>query len=108
MEDKLKDKIFEGFLIVFIVVFALCGVIYTIHTYIGPTEERSIAVVNKTIEIVSHDSSPSTEYLILGDDGIVYHARNWKMYYDMKIGERYNVTVKNCDSFWRIEEIKEM
>ncbi len=100
--------------LVLIIIFAICSGLYVLDIYGNPTEERSIVVINKTTEIVSCGFGASTEYLILADDGTVYHARNWKMYYDMKIGERYNVTVKNIygcrydSNFWRIEEINEV
>ena len=100
--------------ILLIIIFAICSGLYVLDTYGNPTQERSIVVVNKTTEIVSYGFGSSTEYLILADDGVVYHARNWKMYYDMKIGGRYNVTVKNIydcrhsSNFWRIEKINEV
>ena len=36
MKDELKDKLLEGSLAVFIIVFALCGIVYTVHIYIIP------------------------------------------------------------------------
>ena len=78
------------------------------------TEERNITVINKTTEIVPHGFSSATEYLILGDDGNVYHAKEWKIYHDMRVGKRYNIKTKNLcgwgypSDYWIIEEVKEV
>ena len=100
----------DNLLIAFIIVYALCCGAYTIHIYSNITEERSIVVINKSSEIVSLVFSSATEYLILGDDGVVYRTRDWKIYHDMEIGKRYNISVKQIHDFnsdyWFIDEVK--
>ena len=77
-------------------------------------EERNIIVINKTTKLVPHGFSSATEYLILGDDGNVYHTKDWKIYYSMKIGKRYNVKAINLygwgypSNYWIIEEVEEI
>jgi len=60
----------NGFiLLVLIISLGVVGLIY-IDTHVMTPEERSIAVINKTREITPY----GTEYLILADDGVVYHT----------------------------------
>ena len=97
-------------LLFLIIVLVFSGGLCAMHTYTIPQEERSIVVINKSLEIVSHGLSSATEYLILGDDGVVYRTRDWKIYHDMEIGKRYNITVKQIHDFnsdyWFIDEVK--
>jgi len=71
----------NGFiLLVLIISLEVVGLIY-IDAHVMTPEERSIAVINKTTEITPY----GTEYLILADDGVVYHTDDWKVYHSMKM-----------------------
>ena len=76
--------------------------------------EKSIIVINKTTEIDPCGLFGSaTDYLILGDDGNVYHTKDWKIYYNMKIGKRYKIktiglrNILDFSDYWTIEEVEE-
>jgi len=75
--------------------------------------EKSIIVINKTTEIDPCGLFGSaTDYLILGDDGNVYYTKDWKIYYNMKIGKKYKIKTRNLHGFgylsdyWTIEEVE--
>ena len=99
-----------------ILILSFTGVVFFgLYRVINPTvKEKSIVVVNKTTEIVSHGFSSATAYLILADDDIVYRTRDWKIYNDMKVNKRYNVKAKLVhkmrypSNFWTIEEVEEV
>ena len=88
----MEDWLMGWLILVVIVSFGVVGLFY-IDTYVMAPEERSIVVINKTTEIVSYGSSSGTEYLIFGDDGIVYRTDDWGVYQSMRIGRRYNISV---------------
>ncbi len=89
-----------------------CVVHYVRMKYEASTEERSIIVINKTTEIVPSAWGSITEYLILGNDGIVYRTRDWGLYYNVKIGKEYSIKTRNlrgwgyASDHWIIEEVK--
>jgi len=104
----MEDWLMGWLILVVIVSFGVVGLFY-IDTCIIAPEERSIVVINKTTEIVSYGSSSGTEYLIFGDDGIVYRTDDWGVYQSMKIGKRYNISVVSGlshEKHW-IEEVIE-
>jgi len=74
-----------------------------------PTIEKDITVINKTIETVGL----ATDYLILANDGNVYRTRDWKIFYNIKVGKRYNIKTKHVhrleypSDYWTIEDIEE-
>lgn len=88
----MEDWLMGWLILVVIVSFGVVGLFY-VDTYVMAPEERSIVVINKTTEIVSYGSSSGTEYLIFGDDGIVYRTDDWGVYQSMRIGRRYNISV---------------
>ena len=90
-----------------------CVIFYGMMKYRANVEERSIIVVNKTTEIVPSGWGSITEYLILGNDGTVYRTRDWGLYYNVKIGEKYSIKTRNLRGWgytsghWIIEEVGE-
>jgi len=101
----------------FTLLLIVCGGImvlehYTYDSNISDTgEERSIVVVNKTRETAPCGFGSATQYLILGDDGNVYHTGKWKIYHNMKIGKRYKIKtmryIWDFSDYW-IVEVEEM
>ena len=95
----------EFILLVVVVSFGVLGLFY-IDTHVMAPEKRSIVVINKTTEITPY----GTEYLILGDDGIVYRTRDWKIYHSMEIDKKYIISVQpslSHEKYW-IEEVNEV
>ena len=97
------------------VISITCSIFAIVEYYFNAlAEEKSITVISKTTEVVSHGFTSATEYLILGDDGNVYHTKDWKIYYNMKIGKKYKIKTKNLrgwgypSDYWTIEEMKEV
>ncbi|RLG24052.1 hypothetical protein DRN76_04525 [Methanosarcinales archaeon] len=115
MRCKMKDEelcklviIAFGIAIVALAIcmFCLLGALVCIVSL--PAEEKSIIVVNKTTDLFFWDR----DYIILGDDGNVYHTANIEIYNDMKIGRKYDIKTKNLHKCgypsdrWTIEEVK--
>ena len=114
MKTSTKNTIGTVVFILFIISIT-CSSFAIVEYYFNTlTEEKSITVVNKTTEIVPHGFTSATEYLILGDDGNVYYTKDWKIYYNMKIGKKYKIKTRNLHGFgylsdyWTIEEMKEV
>ena len=88
----MEDWLMGWLILVVIVSFGVVGLFY-VDIYVMAPEERSIVVINKTTEIVGYGFYTGTEYLIFGDDGIVYRTDDWGVYQSMKIGRKYNTSV---------------
>ena len=90
--------------LVFVVMVVYCGAfIYDIY-HKPNIEERSIIVVDKTIEFVPI----LPDYHIIGDDGVTYHTEA-KIFNYMKVGKKYNIVVIKIHScygeYWKIEKV---
>ena len=98
--------IFAIFIALVIYMFCLLGALVCLVSL--PVEEKSIVVVNKTTDLFFWDR----DYIIVGDDGNIYHTANIEIYNDMKIGRKYDIKTKNLhkcgypSDCWTIEEVK--
>ena len=112
MRTAIGDTIGTVVFILFIISITCLSFAIVEYYFNALTEEKSITVVNKTTEIVPHGFTSATEYLILGDDSNVYYTKDWKIYYDMKVGKKYKIKTKNLrgwaypSDYWTIEEVE--
>ena len=93
----------EFILLVVFLSLEVLGLFY-IDIHVMAPEERNIVVINKTTEITPY----GTEYLILGDDGVVYRTDEWKIYHSMEIDKKYIISVKpslSHEKYW-IEKVR--
>ena len=112
---RLRAQLFMIVLVLtMILVFCGCIVFCVMMKYKSDIEERGIIVINKTTEIVPSGWGSITEYLILGNDSIVYRTRKWDLYCKIKIGNEYNLKTRNLRGWgytsdhWIIEEVEEV
>ena len=110
--DYIENTIGTIVFILFIISITCLSFAIMEYNFNALTEEKIITVISKNTEIVPHGFTSVTEYLILGDDGNVYHTKEWEIYYDMKIGKKYKVKTKNLrgwaypSDYWTIEEVE--
>ena len=70
------------------------------------TLTKQITVVDKTIQTNRNIFYTTSTYLILSDDNIVYHAKDWGSYSRLRINNTYTIKARLYgSSYWTIEEI---
>ena len=71
----------------------------------------NITIIDKTSQIVSTGFAARTEYLILGNDNILYYTPDWVTYRIIIINETYYITTSNRKGYgytrdhWVIQDI---
>jgi len=103
----MKIKILVGLLIVALL---SCGCVQEPQQHI----ETNILVIDKTSETIPTGFGSTTDYLILGNNSIVYHAAEWKTYQSIKVNRTYCIKAKNLrgyghsSNYWEIYSVTEI